>query len=312
MKNIRTEEIFEENFDDEQEWEVEKIIKERTKLKKNKKTGKMQECKEYLIKWVGYKTPTWEPEENLEHSQEILKEFLLKEIMKKLKQEKNKSILQTSGVYRYEKSPSLTEYKIVQTKRKLSESAKEEEPSTISNSIINNNTNTTKNKNNKKNKLNKKSLSMQREIKEENEADVISYDIEIVDDNKDKDKDNNKNNEKAIKKQNDETDEESLKGKNENENIKKKEKEKKRDKKISHKSKIFNDNVDEEETPVTSIDHISHSNSIYLDEEEKVVLSDKEEKKSKNEEKKTSVFLEKKRLKSEKDKSGCLSWSRAF
>ena len=84
MKNIRTEEIFEENFDDEQEWEVEKIIKERTTLKKNKKTGKMQECKEYLIKWVGYKTPTWEPEENLEHSQEILKEFLLKEIIKKL------------------------------------------------------------------------------------------------------------------------------------------------------------------------------------------------------------------------------------
>lgn len=69
----------------EEEWEVESILKERTKKTKDKKTGRILQVKEYLVKWIGYDDPTWEPEENLENCQEILKDFLLSQIMKKLK-----------------------------------------------------------------------------------------------------------------------------------------------------------------------------------------------------------------------------------
>ena len=71
-----------------EEWEVESILKERTKKTKDKKTGRIKHVKEYLVKWLGYKDPTWEPEENLENCQELLKDFLLSQIMKKLKSSK--------------------------------------------------------------------------------------------------------------------------------------------------------------------------------------------------------------------------------
>jgi len=38
----------------EEEYEVEKILKERTIQGKDKKTGRVIKTKEYLVKWVGY------------------------------------------------------------------------------------------------------------------------------------------------------------------------------------------------------------------------------------------------------------------
>lgn len=72
----------------EEEYEVEKILKERTRHETDKKTGLVTSVKEYLLKWVGYKEPTWEPEENLENCQELLKDFLLSQIIKKFQEDK--------------------------------------------------------------------------------------------------------------------------------------------------------------------------------------------------------------------------------
>ena len=137
----------------EEEYEVEKILKERTIQGKDKKTGRVIKTKEYLVKWVGYNNPTWEPEENLENCQEILKDFLLYQIMKKLQKGKNvKSHSQEKNK------------KVIEKKRKRSDNSdndnddnsdeeKENETSTISNSVprsvnLNKNVN-----NNKKKKL---------------------------------------------------------------------------------------------------------------------------------------------------------------
>ena len=137
----------------EEEYEVEKILKERTIQGKDKKTGRVIKTKEYLVKWVGYNAPTWEPEENLENCQEILKDFLLYQIMKKLQKGKNvKSHSQEKNK------------KVIEKKRKRSDNSdndnddnsdeeKENETSTISNSVprsvnLNKNVN-----NNKKKKL---------------------------------------------------------------------------------------------------------------------------------------------------------------
>lgn len=137
----------------EEEYEVEKILKERTIQGKDKKTGRVIKTKEYLVKWVGYNNPTWEPEENLENCQEILKDFLLYQIMKKLQKGKNvKSHSQEKNK------------KVIERKRKRSDNSdndgennsdeeKENETSTISNSVprsvnLNKNVN-----NNKKKKL---------------------------------------------------------------------------------------------------------------------------------------------------------------
>ena len=72
------------------EWEVEKILEERKKRKKNEKTGKYKYIKEYLIKWVGYEYPSWEPEENLENCQESIKDFKLKKLQIKKKKKKKR------------------------------------------------------------------------------------------------------------------------------------------------------------------------------------------------------------------------------
>ena len=50
---------------EEREWEVERFMKERTN------NGKI----EYLVKWVGYEEPSWEPEENCEHAVELMDEY---------------------------------------------------------------------------------------------------------------------------------------------------------------------------------------------------------------------------------------------
>ena len=125
MQSIITEELFED-----QEYEVEKILKERIKRKKNKKTGKIESIKEFLVKWKGYKNPTWEPEENLENSQLLLKDFLVKQLKKNNKKEKKKNI-STTKLKKNEKSNFINGNK----NRKSSESINEEEQSTFSYSI---------------------------------------------------------------------------------------------------------------------------------------------------------------------------------
>jgi len=67
-----------EKDSDNKEWEVEKIILHRTRTVKNLKTKKLEQKKEYLLKWKGYENPTWEPEENLANCQKLLKEYLKK------------------------------------------------------------------------------------------------------------------------------------------------------------------------------------------------------------------------------------------
>ena len=93
------------------EWEVEKILEERKKRKKIEKTGKYKYIKEYLIKWVGYEYPSWEPEENLENCQESLKDFKLnKNKKKKGKKEKGKEkkkiISKKSKLFQLERTES--------------------------------------------------------------------------------------------------------------------------------------------------------------------------------------------------------------
>ena len=89
MKSTRKRRASAKEQDSEKEWEVEKILKERPKRRKNPKTGRMEFIKEYLVKWVGYNKPSWEPEENLEHSKEILKDFLITQLMKTVKSKKS-------------------------------------------------------------------------------------------------------------------------------------------------------------------------------------------------------------------------------
>ncbi len=70
-----------EKESDNKEWEVEKIIAHRTRTVKNIKNKKLEQKKEYLLKWKGYENPTWEPEENLVNCQKLLKEYLKKTIL---------------------------------------------------------------------------------------------------------------------------------------------------------------------------------------------------------------------------------------
>lgn len=117
--------IISDEEDSEKEWEVEKILDERIKRQKKSRKGKVENVREYLVKWVGYKRPTWEPEENLENSKEILGDFLLKQVMEKMdkrndKPKSNKSIIKSERV----KSPNK---KI----KKFTDSLVEEEVSTF-------------------------------------------------------------------------------------------------------------------------------------------------------------------------------------
>jgi len=145
-------ELSKEESSEQEEWEVEKILKERSKRVKDKKTDRYVVIKEYLVKWLGFAKPTWEPEENLDNCQEILKDFLLSQIMKKLKAENKKN-------------------KILENKRKSSfNSISDDEEQDMETSTISNSVNVNKNiNNNKKKKVDKC---------DNNETDV-DFDIEI-------------------------------------------------------------------------------------------------------------------------------------
>lgn len=188
MQKVKPEEDFEESSDNpDKEWEVEKILKDRTKRRKNKSTGKMEPTKEYLIKWVGFKTPTWEPEENLENSQELLKDFLLNQILKKCKKVKTKKkAITTSKIYKYERSPNMTEYNT-----KPNGIKEEEEQSTFTNSLNN------QESSNKMCKINKNNGSFLPSLAEEEEN--AFYDIEIDGDEKKEGNHDIKNEQESLK-----------------------------------------------------------------------------------------------------------------
>lgn len=291
MQNVKSEDDFEESSDNpNKEWEVEKILKDRTKRRKNKSTGKMEPIKEYLIKWVGFKTPTWEPEENLENSQEILKDFLLNQILKKCKKVKTKkksiNTINTSKIYRYERSPNETEFRL------KSDGIKEEEDqSTFTNSL---NNQESSNKNAKTNKNNGSSLPS---LAEEEENGF--YDIEI--DGDEKKEGNEIKKEQESLKVNTGVESKYLKiVKNEEITVNNNEKENKNIAKIepddSHNKKINNINriIPEKEE---LIDSEKKSYSIYLEEDEDETINLDKIKKDKSEKESSKSFLAKKRKK---------------
>lgn len=125
----------------EEEWEVESIKKERTKKVEDKETGRTQYVKEYLVKWLGYDEPTWEPEENLEHCQEILKDFLLSQIMKKLKSSKKPEKTEdecdecTPSMSKKKEKSNNKKRKSPDTPNNITDDEQEKSASTVSNSI---------------------------------------------------------------------------------------------------------------------------------------------------------------------------------
>ena len=132
MTNIGTEEIYNED----QEWEVEKILKEKIKPRKNPKTGKMEYIKEYLVKWIGYKDASWEPESNLDNCKELLSEFLIKNLKKS-----TKSLLKAkTPIKTYSKKKLKIQSKYKTPKNLICASQDEiiNEPSTGTNSFLNN------------------------------------------------------------------------------------------------------------------------------------------------------------------------------
>ena len=171
-----------------EEWEVESIKKERTKKVKDKETGRTKYVKEYLVKWLGYEDPTWEPEENLENCQELLKDFLLSQIMKKLKSSKKPEKTEDESD---ECTPHLSKKneilnnkkrKSPETPNNITDDEQEKSASTVSNSISK--SHEWKNKKKKK-----------KEIADDNDNDEIkeidmNYDIEIEKKEKPKTKDN--------------------------------------------------------------------------------------------------------------------------
>ena len=174
----------------EEEWEVETILKERTKKAKDKKTGRFKHVKEYLVKWLGYDNPTWEPEENLEHCQEILKDFLLSQIMKKLKSSKNPEKIEDGSDERTpQESKKNKKRKCPDTLNNITDDEQEKSSSTVSNSISKSH----EGKNKKKKKEEIVDDNNDNEIKEID----MNYDIEIEKKEKPKTKDNS-NKEKFI------------------------------------------------------------------------------------------------------------------
>ena len=147
-----------------EEYEVEKILKERRKLGKDKKTGRFKSVREYLVKWVGYEDPTWEPEENLENCQEILKDFLLSQIIKTLQSEKRAKSNSNDKMKKKSDNDNDNE------KDKNSDEEKDNETSTISNSIPRSVKNMNTNNNDKKleNSEDKEKADDKKEPKENN------------------------------------------------------------------------------------------------------------------------------------------------
>ena len=63
------------------EYEVEAIVNDRERKDHyDRRARKWIYIKEYLIKWVGYKKGSWEPEENLDNCSKLLNEYKRKKI----------------------------------------------------------------------------------------------------------------------------------------------------------------------------------------------------------------------------------------
>ena len=190
-KNVDTNENDNKIDYSEQEWEVEKILKERPKRRKNPKTGRMEITKEYLVKWIGYKKPSWEPEENLEHSKELLKDFLISQLMKTVKK---KNCTSPKKEVNNRKTDKITSVQKESKKRKRSQkspkSPKSDDPSSFSNCLTNNTLPNKKHKSIKKKEKKVSTLTVWEENEENN-----YFDIEIVDDKKEEEtKKDNKDN----------------------------------------------------------------------------------------------------------------------
>lgn len=154
MQSLSELSIEESSYKNEEgEYEVEKILKQRTRNEKDKKTGQYIKVREYLVKWVGYSETTWEPEDNLINCQELLKDFLISQIMKKLKSTKNPKKI----------GNKITGNKKRKTPDNTSEEEQEIDSTTFSNTV---------NVNNKRKKINKE------DIKESQNDDRIFIDIE--------------------------------------------------------------------------------------------------------------------------------------
>ena len=75
--------------DNSKEYEVEAIVKDRIKKDHyDRKTRKWIYVTQYLIKWVGYEKPSWEPEENLDNCGILLNEY---------KRRKNESFIENKN-----------------------------------------------------------------------------------------------------------------------------------------------------------------------------------------------------------------------
>ena len=175
MEKLSTEEICNED----QEYEVEKILNEKIKRQKNPKTGKMEYIKEYLVKWIGYDDPTWEPEQNLDNCKELLNEFL-----KKSSQSSRKA--KTPLKINPKKNHKLpTEYK---SPRKIyySKSNNIDEPPTGSN-IFGNNSCFLSKKRKRKNKKFSDITVLEENDEVQNMQNIHSV-IEIIDDSKEEEK----------------------------------------------------------------------------------------------------------------------------
>lgn len=183
-QNNKLMEVLSESSSQE-EWEVESILKERSKkTSKDKKTGRIIYVKEYLVKWKGYDEPTWEPEDNLEHCQEVLKDFLLSQIMKKLKSANNADKTK-DGTAAVEPPVNKKNKKLSNKKRQspdtpsnITDDEQEKSTSTVSNSLSCS-----------YNKKNKKKKKEEIDVEEVKEIDM-NYDIEIEKKEKPKSKDN--------------------------------------------------------------------------------------------------------------------------
>lgn len=109
------------------DWEVEKILKERKRRKK----------KEYLVKWVGIPNPTWEPESSLDNCEELLKEYLLNEVIKKCTKNEKKNAKSPNPKSPKSQKMNKKPKNVPKNgkKQKKNETNKEEDQSTFCNSL---------------------------------------------------------------------------------------------------------------------------------------------------------------------------------
>ena len=177
MKKISTEKIYNED----QENEVEKILKKKIKIRKNPKTGKMEYIKEHSVKWIGYDDSSWEPELNLDNCKEFLSELIIKNHRKaktplKINSKKNHKLQ--------------NEYKTT-SKLFYSQSSNIDEPSTGLNSFVNNScflNKKRKRKNKNKNRNKFPDMIVLEESDEVQSMQNIHCDVGMIDDNKEEEK----------------------------------------------------------------------------------------------------------------------------